>query len=118
MDRPQAGVEALHQLVPVLQLNQLEGLLGPEAHNDGVGERDGALRLLYGQHLSTERGRSQAVACWEMRKVKQQFEVILPDTGGDLSAKRSRCSLCLPSVLTSWFALQIRDFTADVYPAG
>lgn len=63
MDSSEAGIEALHQLVPVLQLDQLEGLLGPDAHDDGVGKRGGALRFLYGYHLITERSRGQAVTC-------------------------------------------------------
>lgn len=48
MDGSESGVEAVDQLVPVLQLDQLEGLLGPDAHDDGVGKRGGALRFLYG----------------------------------------------------------------------
>lgn len=49
--RSESGVQALHQLVSVLQLNQLEGLLSPNTHYDGVGKQSGALRLFYGQHL-------------------------------------------------------------------
>lgn len=56
MDGPEAGVEAVHQLVTVLQLDQLERLLGPHAHDDRVGKRAGALRLLDGQHLSSGGG--------------------------------------------------------------
>lgn len=48
----QPHVEALHQLLSVLQLNQLEGLLGAHADDDGVGHQVGALRLLDGQHLA------------------------------------------------------------------
>lgn len=48
----QPHVEAVHQLVPVLQLDQLEGLLGAQADDDGVGQQVGALRLLDGQHLA------------------------------------------------------------------
>lgn len=49
--RSQSGVQALHQLVSVLQLDQLEGLLSPNTHYDGVGKQAGALRFFYGQHL-------------------------------------------------------------------
>lgn len=51
LHRSQPAVQALHQLVSVLQLDQLEGLLGPNAHYDGVGQQAGALCFLYGQHL-------------------------------------------------------------------
>lgn len=47
----QAHVEALHQLLPVLQLDELEGLLGAHADDDRVGQQVGALRLFDGQHL-------------------------------------------------------------------
>lgn len=48
----ESGVQPLDQLVSVLQLDQLEGLLGPNAHYDGVGKQAGALRFFYGQHLT------------------------------------------------------------------
>ena len=51
LQRPQPGVQVLHQLVSVRQLDQLEGLLRPDAHDDGVGQQAGALSFLYGQHL-------------------------------------------------------------------
>lgn len=51
----ESGVQALNQLVSVLQLDQLEGLLSPNTHYDGVGEQSGALCLFYGQHLKRQR---------------------------------------------------------------
>lgn len=60
----QPHVEALHQLLAVLQLDQLEGLLGAHADDDRVGQQIGALRLLDGQHLCGENGREALSAPW------------------------------------------------------
>lgn len=51
----QSAVQVLDQLVSVLQLDQLEGLLSPNAHYDRVGKQAGALRFFYGQHLRRKR---------------------------------------------------------------
>lgn len=51
------GVHVLHQLVPVLQFYQLEGLFTPNTHDHRVGKRAGALCLLYGQHLISNKHR-------------------------------------------------------------
>lgn len=48
VDSSESAVEAVHQLLPVLQLDQLEGLFAAHADYDGVGKRAGALRFLYG----------------------------------------------------------------------
>ena len=48
-------VEAVHQVVSVLQLDELEGLLTANTHYHRIGQRVGALGLLYRQHLVTQR---------------------------------------------------------------
>lgn len=49
-----SGVQSLDQLVSVLQLDQLESLLSPNTHYDGVGKQAGAFRFFYGQNLMRE----------------------------------------------------------------
>jgi len=71
-----SGVHALHQLVSVLQLYQLEGLFSPNAHYYRVGKRAGALCFLYGQHLMKKSGKTQS----ETPRVKQeQWRRLFPD---------------------------------------
>ncbi len=53
----QSAVQVLDQLVSVLQLDQLEGLLSPNAHDDRVGNQAGTLCFFYGQHLRRKRRR-------------------------------------------------------------
>lgn len=50
----ESGVQILHQLVSVVQLDQLECLLRPNTHYDGVGKQGGAFCFFYGQHLMRE----------------------------------------------------------------
>lgn len=83
MHGAQPHVEAVHQLVPVLQLDQLEGLLGAQADDDGVGQQVGALRLLDGQHLAGGKKRKR----WSLNgKVKRP--------SFDCRVKRVRAYLC------------------------
>ena len=53
LQRSEPVVEADHQVVSVLQLDELEGLLTSNAHYHRVEQRAGALGLLYRQHLVT-----------------------------------------------------------------
>lgn len=57
----QPHVETVHQLLSVLQLDQLEGLLGAHADDDRVGQQVGALRLLNGQNLAEKHQQSYQV---------------------------------------------------------
>lgn len=66
LQRSESGVQVLDQLVSVLQLDQLEGLLRPNAHYDGVGKEAGAFCFLYGQHLTTK---------WRKQGIKMQSTV-------------------------------------------
>lgn len=50
----ESGVQSFHQLVSVLQLDQLESLLSPNTHYDGVWKQAGAFCFFYGQHLMGE----------------------------------------------------------------
>lgn len=71
------GVHALHQLVPVLQVDQLEGLFSPNAYDYRVGKVGGALCLFYGQNLKKQmmlKRRNSLVflllfffLCWDFR---------------------------------------------------
>lgn len=49
--------QVLHQRIPVLQLNELEGSLTPYANNDGIWKKTCVLHLLYTDHLSQKHDR-------------------------------------------------------------
>lgn len=51
----QPGEQALHQGVPVLELDELEGHLAPDADDDGVGQQARVLHLLDAHHLWHEK---------------------------------------------------------------
>lgn len=51
----QLGEQALHQGVPVLELDELEGHLAPDADDDGVGQQARVLHLLNAHHLWHEK---------------------------------------------------------------
>lgn len=51
MDLLQSHQEALHQVLSVLELDELEGHLAADADNDGVGQQARVLHLLNTHYL-------------------------------------------------------------------
>lgn len=59
MDLLQSQQQALYQVFSVLELNELEGHLAADAHNDGVGQQARVFHLLNADYLKQRDTQSQ-----------------------------------------------------------
>lgn len=67
VDLFQSQQQALHQVLSVLELNELESHLAADAHNDGIGQQARVFHLLNAHYLKQRRHTKYKTGAWQVR---------------------------------------------------